>query len=216
MKITYRALLMTGGMLSVAAPALAQPESLLAQLNRKPTAPAFVSHYPYLDNAHEAVQLQHWAGAEAALERSETFLLNSGVRSSAGLVASPYQAVSYVIEARAYVQQRDQVDALLAIDKAISAPNAPEESRSLGVVVVPPPPGTITTVTRQISAVVPVPMVTKALLPGHWQLVGWQYHWVPPDTTYRSVQANEYITGHYEYRGGNWIWIGGHYGTPTS
>jgi hypothetical protein len=73
-----------------------------------------------------------------------------------------------------------------------------------------------------VSATLPAPdaaaepMVTKALLPGHWELVGWQYHWVSPDTNYRTAETNPFIPGHYEYRGGAWHWVGGHYTKATS
>jgi hypothetical protein len=59
------------------------------------------------------------------------------------------------------------------------------------------------------------PIVTKALLPGHWALTGWTYHRVPPDTTYRTVQTNPFIPGHFEYRGGAWFWVAGHYAKAT-
>ena len=34
-----------------------------------------------------------------------------------------------------------------------------------------------------------VPMVTSALLPGHWQLEGAQYVWVPPDNQPRRLNV---------------------------
>ncbi len=69
---------------------------------------------------------------------------------------------------------------------------------------------------RTPVAVAPAaPIVTKALLPGHWALTGWTYHRVPPDTTYRTVQTNPFIPGHFEYRGGAWFWVAGHYAKAT-
>jgi len=55
-------------------------------------------------------------------------------------------------------------------------------------------------------------MVTKALLPGHWQLSGWQYRWVPPETQLRPVDTRAFEPGHYVWRDGVWAWDPGHYG----
>ena len=39
------------------------------------------------------------------------------------------------------------------------------------------------------------PPVTYALLPGHWQLEGARYIWVPPETALRRVEARPLIEG---------------------
>lgn len=64
------------------------------------------------------------------MQQSETFVLDGGVKSSSGVVASPSSAMAYVIQARTAVEQWDQVDALLAIDKAMSTMFQPSGSSS--------------------------------------------------------------------------------------
>src|SRR5215472_2400376 len=50
------------------------------------------------------------------------------------------------------------------------------------------------------------PTATYALLPGHWQLEGAQYVWVPPETVPRPVEYRPFIEGHYSWRDGQWVW----------
>ncbi|WP_459677747.1 hypothetical protein [Acidisoma sp. 7E03] len=54
-------------------------------------------------------------------------------------------------------------------------------------------------------------MITKALLPGHWQLGSWQYHRVPPETQLRTVETHPWVQGHYVWSGGAWTWNPSHY-----
>jgi hypothetical protein len=216
MNTKYRAMLMVGGAFGMAMPARAQPANLLRPLSSQPPQLVSFTHHPFLAAAHEDVETHHWNAAGAALERSETFLLNGGVVSSGGVVTSPSPAMPYVIQARIAVKQRDQVDALVAIDKAIFAIGlTPPASPPVTVATAPIPLATAAeasgTKQGQSGSAAPAPLVTKALLPGHWQLAGWQYHWVPPDTSYRDVQSNPFVPGHYEYRGGAWIWVAGRY-----
>ena len=237
MKKGYRALLMAGGMIGVALPALAQPVNLLAPLSgqsadgqsqggQRTTGQASMALYPdnhpLLAAARVDVLNHRWNAAEGELERSETILLDGGVTSSSGVVTSPSPEMSFIIQARVAVKQRDQVDALLAIDKTLSTMFAPAGSS--------PPAATPSASVAQVISAAPVagsainpaptmpavPMITKALLPGHWQLTGSQYHWVPPDTSYRAVETESFIPGHYEYRGGTWVWVACHYGKATS
>jgi hypothetical protein len=56
------------------------------------------------------------------------------------------------------------------------------------------------------------PPVTYALLPGHWQLHGWKYVWVPPETVLRRVEDRPLVLGRYVWRGGRWVWVPTHYG----
>lgn len=211
MKTGYRALIIAGGMTGVALPALAQPANLMSPLSQQPASATVQSQHPFLGAAHDDVERRQWNAAAAELERSESFLLNNGATSSAGVVTSSSLAMPYIIQARAAVTQRDQVDALLAIDKAMSVPFPPGASSPVSVAQIAPAAAATPT-----PAVPAEPIVTTALLPGHWELVGWQYHWVPPDTNYRTVRTNPFIPGHYEYRGGAWIWVGGHYAKATS
>ncbi len=105
--------------------------------------------------------------------------------------------------------------ALLAIDKAMST-MSPSSGSSSPVAIARVAPAPASAVVATAPAAIAPPMVTKAPLPGHWQLTGWQYHWVPPDTNFRTVQTNPLIPGHYEYRGVAWIWVAGHYAKATS
>jgi len=232
MKTEYRALLLAGCIIAVALPALAQPANLLAPLSRQsadgqsaggqPLAVIYPDSHPFLAAARKDVENHRWNAAEGELERSETVLLDGGVTSSSGVVTSPSPAMSFIIQARVAVKQRDQADALLAIDKTLSTMFAPAGSSPLA--------GVASASVAQVKSAVPVagsainpvptmpavPMITKALLPGHWQLTGSQYHWVPPDTSYRTVETESFTPGHYEYRGGAWLWVAGHYGKATS
>jgi hypothetical protein len=247
MKTGYHTLLMAGGMIGVALPALAQPANLLAPLSRqsadgqspggepadrqfqggqRTTAQASTALYPdsppLLTAARDDVENHRWNAAEGELERSETILLDGDLTSSSGVVTSPSPAMSFIIQARVAVKQHDQVDALLAIDRTMSTMFAQAGSS--------PPVGTAPASVAQVVSAAPVagsainpaptmpavPMITKALLQGHWQLTGSQHHWMPPDTSYRTVETESFIPGHYEYRGGAWVWVAGHYGKATN
>ena len=215
MKAGYRTLLAAGSLAGFAAQALAQPANLLSPLSQQPDAPMVGSHDPFLAAAHDDVEGHRWNAAEAELEQSEAYLLNGGVKASNGVVSSPSPAMGYVIQARAAVKQRDQIDALLAIDKAMTTMFPTLASTQVDVTppVMPAPTPPMVATPAPTPA---TPMVTRALLPGHWQLTGWKYQWVPPDMNYRTVQSNPYIPGHFEYRDGAWIWVAGHYAKATS
>jgi hypothetical protein len=206
-------------MMGIALPAFARPADPLAPLSQQQPAVAasLPGHHPFLAAAHDDVENHQWHAAEAELERSETFLLNAGVTSSSGVVTSPSPAMPYIIQARMAVKQRNQVDALVAIDKAMATmsdePRGSGPPEILAQQMKPPLPPTNLTAASGPSS---TPMVTKALLPGHWELAGWQSRWVPPDTAYRPVQDNLFIPGHSEYRGGAWVWVGGHYAADGS
>jgi hypothetical protein len=216
MKTGFRSLLLAGVIIAGAMPALAQPETLLSPLSQQPGSTAVRNQQPFLGVAHDDVERHQWNAAAAELERSETFLLNNGVTSSADMVTCPSRFMPYIIQARTAVKQRDQLDALLAIDKATSTMFTPLWSSPLAAAQIAPTPAAAVTATTSDTSAAAAPMVTKALLPGHWQLTGWQYHWVAPDTNYRTVETIPFIPGHYEYRGGAWIWVAGHYAKATS
>ncbi len=201
-------------MIGFALPAFAQPANLLAPLSQQQPAVAapLPGHHPFLAAAHDDVENHQWHAAEAQLERSETFLLNAGVTSSSGAVTSPSPAMSYIIQARIAVKQRDQEDALVAIDKAMATTfDEPQGSGPPEIVAQQAGPLRPSTSLAAASSPSFTPVVTKALLPGHWELAGWQSRWVPPDTANRPVQSNLFIPGNSEYRGGAWVWVGGHY-----
>jgi hypothetical protein len=60
----------------------------------------------------------------------------------------------------------------------------------------------------------PPPAVTRALLPGHWQLRGAAYVWAPPETTLRVVQDRPLIPGQNVWQDGSWVFVPTHYATP--
>jgi hypothetical protein len=220
METGYRALLLgAAGMMGIALPAFARPADPLAPLSQQQPAVAapLPGHHPFLAAAHDDVENHQWHAAEAQLECSETFLLNAGVTSSSGVVTSPSPAMPFIIQARMAVKQRDQVDALVAIDKAMATmvdePQGSSPPEVIAQQIKPPHPPTYLTAASGPNS---TPMVTKALLPGHWELAGWQSRWVLPDTSYRPVQNNLFIPGHSEYRGGAWVWVGGHYAADGS
>jgi hypothetical protein len=208
-------LLAAGAVLALAMPAFAQPANILAPLNEQPAEVSYTGHNFFLAAAHGAVVQFRWTTAENELEQAETYLLNGGVTSASGVVTSLSPALPYIIAARAAVEQRDQVNALLAIDRAMGVVGASPQSAPPLIVAHNAPPASSGVSVGALQAA-QVPPVTKALLPGHWQLTGWKYHWVLPDTQYRDVQINPFIPGHYEYFSGEWHWVGGHYGSPAS
>jgi hypothetical protein len=57
----------------------------------------------------------------------------------------------------------------------------------------------------------PQPVITRALLPGHWALHGARYVWVPPETTLRRVQSAGLVPGAYVWRNGAYVWVPTHY-----
>lgn len=77
-------------------------------------------------------------------------------------------------------------------------------------------PGAAQSAYPQPSAAAPYaaatgPVVTRALLPGHWALHGARSVWVPPDTTLRPVPAMALVPSQYVWRKGTYVWIPSHY-----
>ncbi len=60
----------------------------------------------------------------------------------------------------------------------------------------------------------PPPPVTRALLPGHWQLRGANYVWIPPETTLRAVRNRPLILGQNVWKDGSWVFVPTHYAPP--
>ena len=60
----------------------------------------------------------------------------------------------------------------------------------------------------------PPPPVTRALLPGHWQLDGARYVWVKPETRLRVVQERPLILGQNMWKNGSWVFVPAHYAPP--
>jgi hypothetical protein len=204
-----------------AAPASAQPIDLLAQPTvttppdntapsdaRSATAPSlpgpplFSGEPPValLEAARQAVQTGQIGQAQEALERTKTRLLSVAV--------APVQASSPDIEhavlatgtARRALAAHDRQGAIRAIDDALAAVTLTAR------VTTPSPP--LAAPTQPAPA---QPIVTYAVLPGHWQLQGAQYVWVPPGTVPRPVAYWRYIQGRYVWRDGEWVWMPAHY-----
>lgn len=61
-----------------------------------------------------------------------------------------------------------------------------------------------------MAPALPPPVITRALLPGHWALHGARYVWVPPETTPRPVRSAEVLPGAYVWRNGAYVWVPTH------
>lgn len=94
---------------------------------------------------------------------------------------------------------------LTALTAAAPLPAQPIDLLAPPTATAPPSP-----VTPAPPAAGP-PVVTYALLPGHWQLQGAQYVWVPADTVPRPVVSGRLVQGHYVWRAGEWIWVPAHF-----
>jgi hypothetical protein len=78
-----------------------------------------------------------------------------------------------------------------------------------------PHPTAVTSVSLPVAPTAPAvmpPMVTSALLPGHWRLEGAQYVWVPPDKVPRPVEYWPLIEGRFvfDWGDGKWVWTPPH------
>ena len=148
--------------------------------------------------------------AQEALERAETRLLDD--TAPPGVAAPPGLADTRA--ARQALAVRDPAAAARNVDAAIAALSTPAVS-----VTFPPP----VAAPVQIQPVAPVAVaapplaplpVTKALLPGRWELRGAKYVWVPPDTDLRRVDERPWLQGRYVWKDGAWVWSAAHYGYP--
>jgi hypothetical protein len=57
----------------------------------------------------------------------------------------------------------------------------------------------------------PQPVITRALLAGHWTLHGARYAWTPPETRLRPVQSAGVVPGTYVWRDEAYVWVPTHY-----
>ncbi len=101
-------------------------------------------------------------------------------------------------------------DRALPFAAQVPPPGAPVSLAPPGVVAIsPPPPPSEATV---VPAAPPQPSVTYALLPGHWQLNGARYVWIPPETRLRRVVDRPLVPGVNVWKGGRWVFVRQHYG----
>ena len=216
---------MTAGLaalaMTAAAPASAQPIDLLGPATvtappdnaapsdaRSATAPwlpgpPLLSAEPpvaFLEAARRALETGRIGQAQEALERAETRLLS--VASAPVQVGSPdsEHAVLAIRAAWRALAAHDRQGAIRAIEDALAAVTLAAR------VTTPSPP--LAALTQPAPA---QPIVTYALLPGHWQLQGAQYVWVPPETVPRPVAYWRYVQGRYFWRDGEWVWVPAHY-----
>jgi hypothetical protein len=136
--------------------------------------------------------------------------------------------------ARRDLAVRDRQGAIRAIDDALLAVNRvsdpspaftqiyaarPASSPAAPVSLAPPAIGVAPLAPAPPTAVpsppapLPPPTVTYALLPGHWQLKGARYVWIPPETTPRLVVTQQFVPNESVWKSGHWVFVPSHY-TP--
>jgi hypothetical protein len=186
----------------LAPPTLTAPRNNVAPSDTRPATaapmpgPSLASDEPpvaLLEAARRALEAGRTGEAQEALERAETRLL---VQAS---LPESQQAVLAIGAARRALAANDRQGAIRAIEDAVAA-----VTLSTQVVIPSPPPAAPT-------QPAPAPIVTYALLPGHWQLRGAEYVWVPPETVPRPVAYWRFVQGRYVWRGSEWIWVPAHY-----
>ena len=170
-----------------------------------PTLPTDVPPGAFLEAARTALQDGRPGEAQEALERAETRLLDRSVGLAQADVPDNTRPVLDIGVARQALAVRDRPGAIHAIDDALAA-------SALAVRPMPPVPVALSPAVVPAPAP-PVPTVTYALLPGHWQLDGARYVWVPPETVLRRVDDRPFVQGRYVWRRGAWTWVPGHFGT---
>ena len=179
------------------------PQPLSTPTPPQPISPdALGQAQAHLAAARVAYERGHTAEAEDALERAETDLLNQPPGVGGARSPDSERAVTDIEAARQSLTRRQGV--LLAISDAASATTlVTRVPSSSSAPAAPPAPAAV--------AAAPAPMVTYALLPGHWALQGWKYAWVPPETVPRRVEYRPFVQGHYVWRNGEWDWVPAHY-----
>ena len=173
--------------------------------------PSYGAATPYLETAQASLSRRRYAAAGEALERAETRLLNDGAGTGQESGQAAAEALLQVRLARQAVAERDRAGALGATGRALAAIQAADSETQSAAVAAAKEPARLPS-SPATTAQPPMPMITKALLPGHWRLSGWQYHWVPPETRLRPVDTRAFVPGHYVWHDGAWAWDAGHYG----
>jgi hypothetical protein len=177
-------------------------------------APALPSADPpsaFLIAARRAVVIGRTGEAQEALERAETRLLGRDVSPALDAAVAndgvQHQAVLAIGTARRALAAHDRAAAIDAIDVALAADNRPLPEVKPEAV-----PATVKArPTLRAPVPPPEPVITQALLPGHWALHGARYVWVPPETRLRAVQSAAVVPGTYLWRNGAYVWVPTHY-----
>jgi hypothetical protein len=195
-------------------------QSVIAQPLRAPPVGSDASPRVFLLAARNALRQGRTGEAREALERAETRLLDRSVLSAGVRFPDRQPLVLDVGVARHALASGDRQSALRAIDDALvsleQAPSPPALADS-AIAAAPMPLGRVTSSTpvpavSAAPAPPPPPPVTYALLPGHWQLQGANYVWIPPETTPRLVVSRPLVPNQYVWKGGTWVYIPQHYG----
>jgi hypothetical protein len=165
-----------------------------------PSLPADEPRRAFLEAARRALEAGRIEEAREALERAETRLLNAPTAPVQASSPERQDAVLAIGEARRALAAHDRQGAIRAIDDALAA-------ATLGARVTTPSPPPV----APTQPAPDQPSVTYALLPGHWQLQGAQYVWVPPEIDPRPVAYWRFVQGRYVWRGGEWVWAPANY-----
>jgi hypothetical protein len=177
-----------------------------------PVPPVGASAPPitFLQVAAAALSAGRTGETQEALERAETRLLDSA--GPAGIRSTP--ALDETRAARSALAAHDRISAEREIDAAIAALSAPASEVSFPPPMSAPTPLQPAAARPLAASPPPAPLVTKALLPGRWELRGARYVWVPPDSHLRAVEGRPWVQGRYVWRDGAWVWVAAHYGYP--
>lgn len=159
----------------------------------------------HLAAARVAYERGRTAEAEDALDRAETDLLNQPPGVEGARSPDSERAITDIGTVRQSLARRDRQGVLLGISDAMSA------ATLAALVPVSAPTALTAAPARVVVTEIPAPTPTYALLPGHWDLQGWKYAWVPPEALPRRAEARPFVQGQYVWRNGEWEWVPAHY-----
>lgn len=195
--MTLRAIVLA----AAALPLLLTSPAALAQ-------PADESLRAWLLAARSAVERGRLAPGSDALERAETRLLG-GAGDRDGVTPPP---VPDIAAARQALRRGDRPAALASIDRALAGADADglppvpvaRELPNDAAATLPPIAAPAAPPALADAPSPSVPIITRALRAGRWELGGAKHVWVPPDTAPRRV-ATTHPTAP------RWVWDGDEY-----
>jgi hypothetical protein len=171
-----------------------------------PPVPSAAPPSVFLSAARRAVAVGRTGEAQEALERAETRLLDRDLPSAAAPVPDNQRAVLAIGAARRALAAHDRRAAITAIDDAIAVAGRPQPQ----VAATTPLPRLVAPVAPLAPPPAAQPVITRALLPGHWALHGARYVWIPPEATLRRVQSAAFVSGAYVWRNGAYVCVPAH------
>ena len=180
--------------------------SVIAPALPIPPVPSVDPPSAFLASARSAVESGRTGEAQEALERAETRLLDRATPTAIAGMPDNQQAVLATGAARRALAVQDRSAAIAAIDDALNASSRPP----LAVFAPAQPLSRLVVPTPAPVYVAADPVIMQALLPGHWELRGARYEWVPPETILRPVETASLVTGHYVWRDGAYVWVPQH------